>query len=549
MQIIKLKNKNMEQEKVFIYCRVSTVGQAEEGWSLDAQEKSCKKFAEDKGYKILKIFRDEGRSGTNADKRPALQEMISECQRTKNINAVIVYDTSRFARNTQDHLAVKAILKKVGTRLISLSQPMLDESATGKMVDVILASVNQFQSDMNSQKTIDGMQERFDSGWYPGLAKLGYLNEEVNEDKIIVNDPARWSLMKDAFKMYLKGRYSAIEISEIFYEKGLTSRYGKKISNSIMINILKNPFYAGLMQWGGCEKIGNHEAMITLKEHKRILQIMATHNNHSCRRRIHSFLLSGFTYCGICGKKRLVGEKHRAGRTDDYYHCSAIASRRKHTNEGQNIEIGELEKMVEEKFKGIQFSKEFINAVIEKVREFWENKMKAVNIDKRGLLNKRTGIEKKKVTAEEKLIAGTLKDNDFTRMRDRYDAEIKGINMQLEKVEEKKNIDIDTVRATLNLTRNIYGSYKKSDFKTKRLYLSIFWDGFWVKDKKIIEARLTPLMDALVEKEQMVIKNPTISEDSNKNFVRLLNSASEHNSMSSDTPNGDVRITSNWLRR
>jgi hypothetical protein len=78
--------------------------------------------------------------------------------------------------------------------------------------------------------------------------------------------------------MYLRGNYSALEIADILYEKGLRSKTGKKICNSVMTNILRNPFYAGLMRWNGQEKVGRHEPMITLEEHERILQIMDTHN-------------------------------------------------------------------------------------------------------------------------------------------------------------------------------------------------------------------------------------------------------------------------------
>jgi DNA invertase Pin-like site-specific DNA recombinase len=46
---------------------------------------------------------------------------------------------------------------------------MLDDSPEGKMIDTIIASVNQFQSDINSRKTKKGLQEKFDSGWWPGL--------------------------------------------------------------------------------------------------------------------------------------------------------------------------------------------------------------------------------------------------------------------------------------------------------------------------------------------------------------------------------------------
>jgi len=487
-------------ERVLVYCRVSSAEQIE-GFSLDTQEKFCRKFADDNGYEVAEVFKDEGRSGTNLE-RPALQDMLAKCQEEGGYSAILVQETDRLARNTKDHLTIRAVLKKIGVKLISVAQPMLDNSPEGIMVDTIIASVNQFQSDVNSRKTRKGMQARFDSGWWPGLAKLGFLNQEVNGDRIIVDDPQKWLLIKEALKMYLQSNYSAIVISDILYEKGLTSRNGKKISNGIMINILKDPFYAGLMRWNGQEKIGNHNPMITIEEHKQILTIMAAHNQHACRRRIHNFLLRGFVFCGIC-KQRYTAEKHRKGKCVDYYHCAARV--KKHSNGGQNIEVEELEEMVEEKFKGLQFSQKFIGLIIGSVKNFYKSKTVEVNKQKLALFNKKTGIEKKREVAENKLIAGTLTDNGFIRVRDRFEAEIASIQKQIYELEHKHNIDIDVVRQILALTRNIGESYKKASPEVKRLYLSLFWEGFWVKDKQIVEAKPTQLIQKLVEEKAVII--------------------------------------------
>lgn len=486
-------------ENALIYCRVSTEEQAREGYSLDAQEKFCGRFAEYNNYKIANVYRDEGKSGTTID-RPALQEMLSKCQEDKSIKAVLVQETDRLARGTAIHLAIKAILKKADIKLISVAQPMLDDSPEGNMVDTIIASVNQFQSDLNSRKTKKGMQEKFESGWWPGLAKLGYLNREINNEKITVNDPERWHLIKQALEMYLTGNYSAIEISDILYKKGLTARQGKEICNGIMINILKDPFYAGTMKWNGQENKGKHEPMITMNQHKNILSIMENHNQHACRRRIHDFLLRGFIYCGICNQK-YTAEIHK-GKNISYYHCSLGGQ--KHSNEGQNIEAGKLEKMIENQFKNIQFSKEFIDLIISKVKLSYEKKIIEINKDKRSLLNQKMATEKKKEIAEEKLLSGIIADESFVRLRDKFDMEIKRTQEQIEEVENKRNVDIDTIRNILTLAKDIHGAYTKAPNSIKRLYLGLFWDGFWIKDKIIVKAKPTQLIENLIKEKRVI---------------------------------------------
>ena len=485
--------------KALIYCRVSTEEQAKEGYSLNAQEKYCRQFAERNNYSVCGVYRDEGRSGTTID-RPALKEMLSRCQKERGITAVLVQETDRLARETRVHLTIKAILKRENVKLISVAQPMLDDSPEGNMIDTIIASINQFQSDLNSRKTKKGLQEKFDSGWWPGLSKLGYLNKEVDREKIIANDPEKWKLIKECLEMYLTGNYSAVEISEILYKKGLTSRRNKKICNSIMINILKDPFYAGIMEWNGQKSKGKHEAMISLGQHKIILTIINDHNKHACRKRVHNFLLNGFIYCDICGQ-RYTAEKHN-NRNKSYYHCALSGKR--HSNKGQNVETKVLEKMIEKEFKKIQFSEEFIELVLLKVKEFYEKKKKEINKDKKGLLNQKIALENKQEIAEEKLISGIISDESFVRIRDQINEKIRNLQKQLEEVENRKNLDIEAIRKILNLAKNIYGAYIKAPNSIKKLYLGLFWDGFWIKDKNIVKVKPTRLIEDLI-KEKCVI--------------------------------------------
>jgi len=366
-------------QKAIVYCRVSTEEQAEQGYSLDAQEKLCRSFVKNNGYTVADVYRDEGKSGTSLN-RPALKDLLAKCQQDNSITAVIVQETDRLARNTKDHLTIKALLQKSEIKLISVAQPMLDDSPEGNMVDTILASVNQFQSDINSRKTRKGLQQKFEEGWWPGWAPLGYINVALAESsnarksrKIVKRDREKWHLIKEGFRLYLTGKYSVDHINDLLYQKGLRSKSGKKIPHSVMVRTLQNPFYAGLMRWNGKEKMGKHPPMITLGEHKRVLDIMNSHNNYACRRRKHNFLLRGFAFCNICGQ-RYVGEKH-LGKHKEYYHCG---SKRKHNNHGQNVQVSVLEKQVEECFKTIQFSKEFIDLVLEKLRDLYQQQHQVI---------------------------------------------------------------------------------------------------------------------------------------------------------------------------
>src|SRR5262249_55942528 len=159
-------------------------------------------------------------------------------------------------------------------------------------------------------------------------------------------DPMNWHLVQEGFRLYLTGDYSADELRDLLYDSGVRSKTGKKIPHSGMVQVLKNPFYAGLMVWRGQRRIGHHEAMITIPEHERIQKIIEAHNMHASRRRKHNFVLRGVAFCNLCGH-RYTAEVH-AAKCKSYYHCAAM---RAHSNRQQNVEVSDLEQQVAERFR------------------------------------------------------------------------------------------------------------------------------------------------------------------------------------------------------
>lgn len=511
-------------KNALIYCRVSTEEQAREGFSLDAQERFCRSYAEQNGFRIIGTYRDEGKSGTTLD-RPALKDVLERCQKENPIDAVLVQETDRLARNTKDHLTIKAILKKAGVKLISVAQPMLDDSPEGNMIDTILASVNQFQSDINGRKIKKGHQEKFEEGWWPGWAPLGYRNVTLEENagdrkarRIIEEDPIQWTLLKEGFNLYLSGNYSIDEIRDILTEKGFRSKYGKKISHSIMAYTIRNPFYAGIMQWNGQERVGNHKPMISIQEHKRILQIISAHNLNACRRRKHDFILRGFMFCKICGQ-RYTAEKHPS-KNKAYYRCATMMG---HSNRGQNVEVARLEHEVEERFKGIEFSQEFINLVVTKVKAMYQMRRDELGTQKQALQNQKIALEKKRDIIEAKLFSGVISDDDFARNRAKLKGELEQIQNQIDDLDCQREFDIDVIEEVLKLTRNVHKAYTEASGDLKRQYLALFWEKFLVQDKKIVDAISTKCIQVLLKKRKVLIKSKTSSSPSlNRTLLNLL---------------------------
>ena len=111
------------------YVRVSTIGQAVEGVSIDAQRDAITRHAAAAGLQLIDMHQDE-LSGKRADTRPGLQTALA--QASEHGAVLIVYSLSRLARSTRDTLAIAEQLESAGADLVSLSEKIDTAGACGR---------------------------------------------------------------------------------------------------------------------------------------------------------------------------------------------------------------------------------------------------------------------------------------------------------------------------------------------------------------------------------------------------------------------------------
>src|SRR5437879_7783143 len=131
-----------------IYLRVSTREQAEkdavEGFSIPAQREACVRHIRDLGWDLVDEYSDRGESARSAD-RPQLQAMLRRITEDRDVDAVVVHKIDRLARNIEDHVAIRAVLRRCGVSLVSVTEK-LEETASGRLVEGIHALMAEFYS-------------------------------------------------------------------------------------------------------------------------------------------------------------------------------------------------------------------------------------------------------------------------------------------------------------------------------------------------------------------------------------------------------------------
>ena len=518
-------------EHALIYCRVSTEEQAEDGHhSLATQLKLCKRAIEESNkFKLASdgVFEDPGRSATNMN-RPGLQDMLLRVQDDKAIRAVFIQDTDRLARNALDHMQIKAILKKHNVELISVSQPGISDSPEGNFMDLVIAGVNQLQSQITSRKTLKSLEQKFSDGWWPTGVAVGYLNAGDPSDekkRIIIVDEERAPLVQEAFNMYVTGDYSVYEVRDALYKKGFRTHAGKRLAHSKMIEVLKNPFYYGEMRWRGLVHTGKHKPLIDKETWERVQLVMAEHNRYACRRQKFNFILRGLTFCANCGQRYTA--EHHPKKNKSYYHCNRSGDQIKCRD--KYVEVWDLEQQIASLFKFIEFTPSFTERLVAKIEKIYGSRKETINKEKRALHTQKMLAEKKRDVAEEKLFAGLITDDDFTRVKVKIKEQIEALQDEIYAQDKKLNLRVDELQDVLLFVRNAYEAYTKAPDEMKRLFLGLYWDRFEVTDKKVVTVLPTPIIRGLMQAEDMVftkkyqeIREPKIITDMTVEFTPVV---------------------------
>ena len=253
--------------KVAIYARVSSEKQAEKDLSIPAQLKSLRKYAFDRNWDIENEYVDEAESARSAN-RPAFQEMIAEAKKKeKPFEAILVWKLSRFARNREDSIIYKSLLRKKGIGVISINE-QIDDTASGRLLEGMIEVIDEFYSANLAQDTMRGMKENGNRGYFNGgVIPFGYQKTTIvvgtSRRAKLEPNPKEAPVVKRAFELALEGN-GAKEIARVLNSDGYRTRAGKLFDTTVINFWLKNPAYTGNFVWNRTDRTGSRALRKTL---------------------------------------------------------------------------------------------------------------------------------------------------------------------------------------------------------------------------------------------------------------------------------------------
>lgn len=298
----------------YIWTRVSTKHQEENGGSLDDQKCRCEKFAKDNGYTIKGYFGGKHESA----KTPGIliNQMISAIKRDKSVNYIIVNQADRFSRNAGQAINILNDLKSREIIVIEAATGLDTSSPEGVMMMQFKLSLAQWDNTNRTNKFVSGRKHCMESGVWCGKRPLGYDKEgkSINA-KFTIN--ATGKLIQKAFKWKLQGvdnfrimdRLSAMELN---------------VSKQKLHKILTNPFYAGKIQskFTDGEIIdGKHPALVSWVEFLQVQEILSGRTGiYKHQKETPQFPLKRHIRCAYDGTPMTAYTVKK--KNIDYYKCN-----------------------------------------------------------------------------------------------------------------------------------------------------------------------------------------------------------------------------------
>ena len=175
--------------------------------------------------------------------RPLIQAALQYCYDNANdIDYFIVWKFDRFSRSTEYHVVTAAQIRKLGIKLVSTTEPT-DETPGSKLSEAMFAAMVEYDNNVRSQRTVEGMERRRIQGGFVAPAPLGYKNIRDDRNRPTLEKTEVAPIIATLFRDFIKGGYTLTALATEADTRGLCSKSGKAISYQTLRNMMTNPTY------------------------------------------------------------------------------------------------------------------------------------------------------------------------------------------------------------------------------------------------------------------------------------------------------------------
>ena len=530
-------NRKAKAMNIAAYCRVST-DKSDQLNSLETQKEFFLEYTKRTGDNLIKLYADEGISGTKIKNRKEFQRMLADAEKGL-FNMVVVKDISRFARNTVDLLQSVRKLKSLGIETQFLTANMTS-MGNSEFVLTIFGALAQEESANTSKRIKFGKKMNAEKGRVPNIVfgydkTIGdYFNLSINENEA--------KAIRQIFQWYTEEGYGGSKIANMLNERGIKTKRGNNWSQNAVCRILTNEIYTGKII-NGKEEIADFltgqrkekdesEWLVTIRPELRIIEdevfdkaqdiLKGRHDSFKIthERQSNKYLFSTLIKCKECGWsfRRTVRQYKN---TYVRWVCSG------HNGKGADscpnavtVDEEELIRALQEYFQEIlSKKKKVINYVIKEFQRVYKAKDENIEYEKQlnTELNKlRKSREKYMDMYTDDLISREELNEKIGGMRkeiERLENELKMVSYHLTKGEQLEAI----LNSTFKQLEDITDVHEMTNAQLKRLIQKIEVD-----KEGNVDIYLRLIGDLGLD-EAVLIEGTENSEENNDDSANKLN--------------------------
>lgn len=227
----------MSNRKAIAYIRVSTLEQAREGVSLDAQEDRVITYCSFQGLPLIAVIRDEGISASKELKTREGGKELLEKIKSEKITDIVALKLDRLFRNSIDALTNTAIWDKAGISLHLVDmggQTLNTATAMGRFFLSMMSAFAELERNMISERTKTALNHMKKNGQVFNHIPYGFL---ISNDMLIEDSSEQIAIQM--IKELRSNNFSLRDIATTLTEKGVRTKNEAKWHPSTVSNILK----------------------------------------------------------------------------------------------------------------------------------------------------------------------------------------------------------------------------------------------------------------------------------------------------------------------
>ena len=464
-------------KKCAIYVRVSTIDQAEEGYSIGEQTAKLKAYCKAMDWAIADVYTDPGFSGAKLD-RPELQRLIKDIEKSK-FDTVLIYKLDRLSRSVRDTLyLVQDVFTKNNVDFISLNENIDTSSAMGGLFLTILSAISEFERETIKERMMLGKKGRARSGKTMSYSRLPFGYDYNKSTEHLDINPVQAPILISMFENYLSG----MSLNQLKKHLNANGHIGRKTQWTLkgIDYCLKNPVYIGKQRFSGeiydldNDPLISTELFEQVQEQLKIRHDKAYEEKNMSRPFQSKYMLSGLLKCGYCGASLSImsGKKRANGEFSPCrYQClfrrHGGGSKHKNFSEETACDSGyyympDLEEVVLKKIEKLQEDKEYLESIC--------NPTQNHIIDTRSIRNELDLILSKISRVNELYIEGAISKDVHHEKVDNMMKQKSALEAQLSNDDSNsKIIKLNSLHKILESDNILDLSYEKQKFMVKSL--------------------------------------------------------------------------------